>query len=315
MSDISIIIVNWNTKDYLRKCISSILHYSDRSSLQIEIIIVDNDSDDGSPEMIINEFPEVTLIQLDNNVGFARGNNTGIEKSTGRYLCFVNSDVEFIEDSISRMYDYMEKNESIGVLGPQLLNADKTLQPSYTGALSLWRYFCRALFIDRAFPQLKLFSGYEMTYFKGDRIQDVDILIGAFWMIRKEAIDVVGVLDDRYFMYSEDRDWCYRFRKNGWRVVYFPGTKVIHYGGGSSKRAPIKYYAELQKSIHQYWKTHKTTPSLMMFSALMMLYNILRLSGWFALFIIKPSRRDECSYQMKKYARGLSALISCILKK
>lgn len=275
--DVSIIIVSWNACDYLYKCLKSIYTYT--SGVSFEVIVVDNNSSDDSVSMVEEHFKDVRLIKSNENLGFAKGNNVGIQQSNGRYLCLINSDVELIENSIKFLYDYMESQPSISVLGPELLNADKTHQPSYKRFPTVWNMFTRAFAFDNIFPKSKLFGDALMTYFDGKTTQSVDVLIGAFWMIRREAIENTGLLDADYFMYSEDKDWCFRFKKQGWQIIYYPETKAIHYGGGSSVNASEKFYIEQARANLQYYEKNYNKISQQCLYIIMLLHNIIRLTG------------------------------------
>ncbi len=275
--DVSIIIVSWNACDYLHTCLKSIYTYT--SGVSFEVIVVDNNSSDNSVSMVEEHFKDVRLIKSNENLGFAKGNNVGILQSSGRYLCLINSDVELIENSIKIMFDYMKSQPSIGVLGPELLNADKTQQRSYKSFPTVWNMFTRALALDKIFPRSKLFGDALMTYFDGKTTQSVDVLIGAFWFIRRDATDIVGLLDEGYFMYSEDKDWCFRFKKHGWQVLYYPETKVIHYGGGSSTHASERFYIEQARSNLQYYTKNYGDITRKCLYFIMLFHNLIRLAG------------------------------------
>ena len=145
------------------------------------------------------------------------------------------------------MLAYMNEHPEIGMLGPQILDSNGNIQRSCMGFPTLWNTSCRALALDTLFPKSKLFGGYMMTFWPHDSIRDVNVINGCFWMVKREALDEVGLLDERFFIYAEDKDWCKRFWDAGWKVVYFPEAKAIHYGGASSSNAPIKFHIEMQK--------------------------------------------------------------------
>ena len=250
--DVSIIIVSWNALEYLIKCLKSI--YRHKGSQQYEIIVVDNASTDNSPEIIRKKFPEVRVIENKCNLGFAKANNIGIKNSSGKFLCFVNSDVELINDCISILLEYLENLQGVGIVGPKVLNSDHTLQNSVQGFPTIWNSFCRAIGLDTLFPKSRVFTGQLMSWWNHGKDRKVDILSGCFWMVRKKALEQVGLLDERFYIYAEDKDWCKRFSDAGWYVVFNPEAEIIHYGGASSANAPIKYYLEMQKANLQYWK-------------------------------------------------------------
>ena len=243
---VSVIIVSWNAKSYLEQCLASL---TDRvCRYPMEIIVVDNASTDGSPECVRDCFPYVRLIRNNSNLGFARANNIGIAASTGKYVCLINSDVKVLDDCITRLVEYCETHPDVGMVGPRIIGGDGLLQRSCRGFPSLWNMFCRALSLDAHFPRIKAFSGYALAYWPHDTQAEVDILSGCFWLIRKGSLTKVGLLDETFFMYGEDMDWCRRFWSGGWKLVFLPSATAIHYGGASSANAPVRFQAEMQRA-------------------------------------------------------------------
>jgi hypothetical protein len=244
--DISIIIVSWNAKKYLLECLQALAH--ETANREVEIFVVDNASSDGSPELVIEQFPHVKLIRNGPNLGFAKANNIAIKQSGYKYVFFINSDVTVQEGCIDRMIAYMAAHPEIGILGPKIIDQFGRTQRSCMEFSTLWNTFCNALALYRLFPESKLFAGQMMTYWPHSMICHVEVINGCFWMVRREALDQVGLLDESHFIYGEDIDWCKRFHKAGWKVVFFPAAQAIHYGGASSSSAPIKFYIEKQKA-------------------------------------------------------------------
>lgn len=298
MIDISIIIVSWNASDFLEKCIQSILKES--SNIQFEIIVVDNDSTDGSPEMLQNLFPSVNLIRNNENFGFAKANNIGIRKARGNYICLINSDVEVLPECFVRMLEYMKKNPEIGMLGPQILNPDETVQRTCRGWPTLWNLFCRAIALDTLFPKMKMFSCREMTYWAQDSIREIEVLSGCFLMVRRGAMDKVGLLDERFFIYAEDVDWCKRFWMAGWKVVYYPLAQSIHYGGASSENAPVRFYLEMQRANLCYWQKHHGGLAQKGYICIVAFHHVIRLIVAITQYFIRPSKRSQNLYKLKR---------------
>jgi hypothetical protein len=261
---------------------------------------MDNNSSDGSPEMIRNEFPQLTLICTGSNLGFAKANNIGIKKSFGRYLCLINSDIQVLNNSIDLMVNYMDQHPEIGVLGPKVLNSDLTLQPNFGGFPTLWTSFCRALALDRIFPHSKVFGGERMTFFSGDNVCSVDTLDGLFLLVRKEALDAVGLLDEDFFMYFEDVDWCKRFHKVNWGIVYYPEAMVIHYGGASSSNDPIKFYLQKLRAGLLYWRKYNNRISQLIYLLIVLLHHSIRVSGWIFGYVIRPSEKDIIRHKINR---------------
>lgn len=296
---LSIVIVTWNAKKYARECLTSLRQQC--ADLGAEIIVVDNASSDGTPELIREEFPEVRLIEAGANLGFAKGNNVGIRNSRGKYLALVNSDVNVPNGCLAAMLEKMEQESTIGVLGPRMRIPDGRVGRSYMRFPTVWNWFCRALALDSLFRNAGLFGGFLMTDFDNTRTADVDVLNGWFWMVRREALDKVDLLDERFFMYGEDIDWCRRFHQEGWRVVYFAGAEALHYGGASSSNAPVRFYIEMQRAnIDYYRKTCENRLRRAAFISVTWLHHAIRFLGYTAVFLLKQSQRSEAAFKMKR---------------
>lgn len=306
MSDISIIIVSWNAKDFLLNCLESIK--AQTLSATMEIIVVDNASSDGSPEAVEKKYPDVHLIRNDQNYGFAKANNIGIKESKGRYICLINSDVKVLSECLTRLYDYIEKNPSIGIIGPRILNSDLSIQCTCRRFPSLWNNLCSAMALSRLFTNSQIFSGEEMFYFKHDVILGVNALSGCFLMVRREAFEKVGYLDDQFFMYSEDIDWCKRFWQAGWQLVFFPDAESIHYGGASSANTPLRFSVELEESLFQYWTKHHDKFSSYVLFCILVLQHTLRILPEILLYFFKPAARRKRKLQLQKHLSCLRAL-------
>jgi hypothetical protein len=253
--DISVVIVSWNGRRFLEECLKSLVEAPMRRSL--EIIVVDNASTDGSPEMVETRFPHVKLIRNSDNFGFAKANNIGIRESKGRYVSLINSDVRVLGGCLDALAEYMDEHQDVGNVGPRILNRDMTLQSSCRRFPSLWNNFCEATGLARAVHESKFFSGQHMLYFPHDRVLEVDVLVGCFWLMRKEALESVGLLDEDFFIYSEDVDWCTRCWKTGWRIVFAPVGQAVHYREGSSSNDPVRFAVEQQRAVLYYWTKHR----------------------------------------------------------
>jgi len=297
--DISVIILSWNTKILLLRCLDSIIN--SKLKRNIEVIVVDNSSTDGSVHAVREKYPEVILIRNDANLGFAKGNNIGITRSRGRYVCFINSDVEVLDSCFDLLYDYMEQNRSVGIVGPKILWPDYTLQDSCREFPSLWNNFCAAIKLNKLFPKSDFFSGEHMMFFAHDRICRVDSLVGAFLLVRKKAIDQVGGFDERFFIYAEEIDLCRRFWMAGWEVVFYPGAEIVHFGRGSSSREPIRFTLEQQKSILQYWKKYHKIPGQVAILIIMAMNHLLRIGAGVLLLLIRSSKKNNGLNNIKKH--------------
>lgn len=249
--DLSVIIVNWNTRDLLAQCLGAV--YDTADDLNFEVIVVDNGSTDGSQAMLRDQFPRVRLIQNHENAGFARANNQALAVSKGHYALLLNSDALLLANAAQAMRDLAEMKPWAGIVGAHLLNVDGSFQASHTPFPNLWQEFLILSGLGRVlygpwYPS----RGPEED--KGP--QRVDYVEGACMLVRREAFEDVGGLDEGYFMYAEEVDWCYAMREKGWQVWYQPAAKVIHLGGGSSQNRRTQREADLYRSRVRFFRKH-----------------------------------------------------------
>lgn len=275
---VSVIIVSWNAKDYLAKCLDSLAANPGRHAL--EVIVVDNDSSDGSPELVQERYPTTRLIRSGANLGFAKANNIGLAASRGDVLMLVNSDVEVLPGCIDGLVEHLRSDRSLGMVGPRIIGGDGLLQRSCRSFPTLWNMFCRALGLDSVLGRYKLFSGYSMRYWSQLDTRHVDILTGCFWAVTREAYEDVGGLDEGFFIYGEDMDWCKRFWLKGRKLTFLSTTRAIHYGGGSSRNAPIRFFLEKQKADLQYWRKHHSALQAFGYLVISIVHMMLRIIGY-----------------------------------
>jgi len=307
--DISVVIVNWNTKDLTSQCIDSISQGHDRYST--EIILVDNASTDGSAEHFEKEFPEIHLIKNSQNMGFSKANNQGIKASSGQYICLLNSDAVILGNCLEKLCDFLKDNPKVGLVGPQLLNADGTIQHSVAGLPKPWNTLCRALALDSMFPRVELFGGYLMKNRKISETQPVEVLYGAMWVTTRQALEQVGLLDEQFFIFGEDLDWCKRFHDVGWNIVYLPSAQAIHYGGASSGKAPTRFYIEKQRSAIQYWRKHHGISGKIYCLFILALRDVLRAFGYATIWLLCPTSRERTRYLASRSYANLKWMINC----
>ena len=231
MLDLSVIVVNYNTSTFLRDCLQSV--FEQTRGLDYEVIVVDNASWDGSRELLQREFPKVRTIFNSENKGFAAANNQAIRVAQGRYVLLLNSDTRVLDGAIQKTFHFMEEHAEASIVGCKLLNSDGTLQPSCMSFPTVWNLFSEAFFLYILFRRTRLFGAYHMTYFDYDTVRPVDIVKGAFMMLRREVSEGVGLFDEAYFMYTEETDLCYRAKQKGFQAFFFPFARIIHFGGGS----------------------------------------------------------------------------------
>ncbi len=238
MKDISIIIVNYNVKEFVLNLISSIEKSS--KNLAVEVIIVDNASSDGSVELIRNRFPNVKLIVNSENIGFGKANNQGIEIAKGKFILFLNPDTVLKEDTLHKMVDFLNSNPKIGMATCKVLNPDGSLQLACRRSYPTpWVSFTKIAGLSKIFPKSKIFAQYNLTYLPENATYEVDAISGSFMFLKREILDKVKGFDSDFFMYGEDLDLCYRVRENGYKIFYFYETEIIHYKGESTKRSNI----------------------------------------------------------------------------
>jgi len=251
--DLSIIIVNWNTREFLAQCLESLKTHTKKISY--EIIVVDNFSSDGSPEMVEKEFPEVSLIKNKENLGFGRANNQGFVKARGKYILFLNSDVSVNENCLDQMYDFMETRPNVGASACRLTFPDGTLQHSCRRFPTLKVYSLMLLGLRFFIPNMKPFREYLMLDWNHADEREVDQIMGSFMYIRKDVLDEVGSFDERYWMYFEEVDLCWRMKRAGWKIVHYPHASAIHFLSKSSEQwGERKRINEFQTSLLKYFR-------------------------------------------------------------
>lgn len=248
---LSIIIVNWNTLELLTQCLKSIPALRDDSTEnEIEVLVVDNASSDDSAQYVRDNFPLVKLIENDQNVGFAQANNQAILKSQGKYVLLLNPDTEMIADTIEILLNFIEEHPEVGAVGPRILNPNGSLQESCYPEPTLKRELWRLLHLD----WLRPYGVYRMDSWPLNQNRPVDVLLGACLLLRREVLEQVGLLDENYFMYSEEVDLCFRVRKAGWQIVWVYDAQIVHYGGQSTQQIASEMFLHLYKSKLYYFR-------------------------------------------------------------
>lgn len=228
--DLSIVIVNWNTRELLRDCLNSV--FLGLGALQAEVIVSDNGSGDGSVEMLRAEFPAVTVIENGENLGFAAGNNVALRRVRGRHVLLLNTDTLVHGDVLPRAVAWLDAHPGVGILGPRVLNTDGTVQPSCSAFPSLRHLAMQTLGLTR----VARWDRYRMTGWDRTTERRVDVISGAAMFVRRTAMEEVGLLDESFFFYGEETDWCHRFARAGWELVFAPIPEVTHFGGGAVRR-------------------------------------------------------------------------------
>lgn len=253
--DVSIIILNYNTCRLTMDCLRSV--YDSETNYIYEIILIDNNSRDDSVERISAEFPDVLLIANSDNVGFARANNQGIEVASGRYVLLLNSDTVVRKDTLETMVSFMDSRPDLGASGCKVILPDGSLDKACKrGFPTPSASFYYAFGFSKLFPARPRFNGYQLGYLDPDQDYPVDCLVGAFMLLRRETIEQVGGLDEAFFMYGEDLDWCFRIKEAGWGIYYYPRTSIVHLKGGSARRRPFKIVYEFHRAMILFHRKH-----------------------------------------------------------
>jgi hypothetical protein len=249
--ELSILLLSWNVRDLLRTCLASLPLTDPR----VEIVVVDAASADGSAEMVRAEFPGVTLIASADNLGYSRGNNLGLRAARGRYLLILNPDTEVVDDALAQMGAYLDAHPDVGLLGPQLILPDGTIQPTRRRFPTLATGFFESTWFQPLAPR-RLLDRYYARDLRDDAVVEVDWIVGAALFVRRAAYEQVGGLDEGFFMYSEELDWCRRMKAAGWKVVYFPQARIIHHHARSSAQVPAATHIRYSSSKVRYYRKY-----------------------------------------------------------
>ncbi|MBI4215250.1 MAG: glycosyltransferase family 2 protein [Parcubacteria group bacterium] len=252
--DLSIIIVSWKVKDLLKKCLNSI--FEQTKGLEFEVIVIDNDSRDGTAEMVKRDFPAVNFVESKENLGFAKANNIGILKAKGRYTLLLNPDTEILDGALDKCVQYLDKHPEAGALGCKLLYPDGSLQESCRRFPAFWDQFFVLLKLHNFFPNWGPIGRYYMKDFKYDRVEEVDQIMGAFMLARREIFERIGYLDERFFAWFEEVDWCRRVKEAGMKIIFYPDAVVIHHKGQSFNQYFQRQWL-FDKSLLYYFKKHR----------------------------------------------------------
>ena len=301
--DVSIIVVNWNTRELLRNCLASV--YEQTTGISFSVIVADNASTDGSVEMIARDFRRVQLIANSENRGFAAANNQGIALAKGRYILLLNSDTIVLDHAIEKTMAFADAHPRTAVVGCRVLNSDGTLQNSCFMFPSGLNMLLSATYLYKLVPGSRLFGRERMTYWDRRDARDVDVVSGCFMFLRREAIEQVGVMDEAFFMYAEETDWCYRFKKEGWAVTFDPSATIIHLGGASSRQAASAMRLQLSGSILYFLKKHKSRLEYTLGCLLIALFFLVRIPFWLAKGCLFRRERSHSWRVVRTYAAGV----------
>lgn len=265
--DLGIVVTSYNTRELLRACLRSI--YANEGDLSLEVCVVDNASSDGSAEMVAAEFPQVNLIAGTENVGYPAANNRGLEalgfgrsrvpnarSQTPRFVLLLNPDTELPPDALVKMLDFMAEHPDAGAAGPKLVRPDGSLDLACRRSFPTPEVaFYRLTGLSRLFPNNQRFGEYNLTYLDPDQVVEVDSVVGAFMLVRAEAIEQAGLMDEDFFMYGEDLDWAYRIKAAGWKIYYNPAVTVLHVKRASTRHCP-RAQVEFYRAMDVFYRKH-----------------------------------------------------------
>lgn len=252
---LSVIIVNYNVRPFLENALVSA--QKALRGIEGEIFVVDNASDDGSVEMVQSQFPDVKFIANETNVGFAAANNLALKQARGTYLLLLNPDTIVQEDTFRVMINFFEENPDVGLAGCKILNPDGSLQLACRRSFPTpWVAFTKIIGLSTLFPNTKLMGKYNLTFLDPNESYEVDAVSGSFMFLRRKVYEDVGGLDEQFFMYGEDLDWCYRIQQAGWKIYYVHSTQIVHFKGESAKRSDVDELKVFYDAMHLFVKKH-----------------------------------------------------------
>jgi hypothetical protein len=261
--------------------------------------------------MVEASYPEARLIRNARNEGFGRANNIGIRQSRGRYVALVNTDVVVLPGAFDRLIEYLERHPLTAMIGPKVLNGDGSLQVSYRRFPTVGHCLMRTFALDTLLPRWS--GGRFGVGVRGAEAPraacPVDVLSGCFWLLRREQMDQVGLLDEAFFIYGEDMDWSRRFHAAGFEVIYEPAAEIIHYGGGSTANRAVWYYVELYKADMYYWGKHHGWWGKQFYAVNILLHQLLRILPRLIEYLLRPARRAETRFKIERSMACLRWLI------
>lgn len=300
MVDLSIIIVSWNCRQYLKDCLhslpDSIRHYSYR------VIVVDNGSTDGTPSMVEEEYPDVNLVKNSSNRGFAAANNQAFQSSASRYVLMLNADTILQSGALDNLIRFLDQHPEVWAAGPSMRNGDMSLQRTGVRFPSNWNILVETFFLDRMFPRSRVFGRHRELYEDPMRSRKVDYLQGSCLMFRSEVFNRIGYLDEEYFMYFEETDFCYRIQKAGGATWCVPDANVVHFGGNRVGHYDEKRLVYYHQGLLRFYRKHYQGKQLFL-RIIVLIRSVLRLVLWAVIFAVRPSLRDAARSSIRGYQK------------
>lgn len=309
--DVSIIIASWNTRDVLRNCLKSV--YEQTKDILFEVIVIDNASSDGSIEMLKADFSQVILIGNTDNRGLAAANNQGISLAKGRYILLLNSDTIILENAVAKTIVYADKHSSAAVVGCQVWENSDTIQMTCFRFPSVVNLFLSTFRLNRVFKHNRILGREWMLWWDRNNEREVDVISGSFMLVRRKVIDEVGLMDEDYFLYYEETDWCYRFAKAGWKMLFWPKARIVHYDGGrnSSKQEAEKMFVQFQKSLLIFFKKHYGWLNYIAARLLLIVSLGLRCCFWILAMLLKQVLGSNINWEKEQLIKHWIAFKFC----
>jgi GT2 family glycosyltransferase len=303
--DLSIVIVGWNTRDVIRACLESV--FKNLGNLTAEVIVIDNGSSDHSARMIAHEFPQVRLIDNDTNRGFAAANNQGIRIARGRHVLLLNPDTVIIGDVLQETLAYARAHPDAGIVGCQVMEDATAVQRTCFRFPSPLNTFMWVTGLSAVLPRSRVAGRAAYGPWRRDGARDVDVVSGMFMLARREAIEQVGPMDEQYFVFAEEADWCRRFRDAGWRCVFAPVGRILHVDGGSksTEQADTRMYVQMQKSVLRFHRKHLGVARWLLAKVLFTTSMVARAAWWRLMAVVglgtAPRRKARLSAAAARY--------------
>ena len=303
MIDLNIIIVSWNCKNYLLKCIRSIYLYPPRCSYKITI--VDNGSSDGTVDAVMSDFPDVYVIKNETNLGFASANNLVLKQRGAHYYLLLNPDTEVYANAIQTLLEFAERNPDAYGVGPKIVNKDGTHQITGVTFPNNWNILTETFFLDRIFPKSRILGSHKKKYLDWTIPQSLDYIQGSALLIKDKALEEIGLLDEKFFLFFEETDWCYRVKKAGKEILYCPYSVIKHYGGDEQG-----HYDEIKvicyhKSLFEFYRKHYKILKRFLLRIIIFIRCIIRIFLWYGLTIFKRDIADKAKSACFGYIRTL----------
>ncbi len=308
MDDLAIVIVSWNCRDYLIGCLESIRTAGPRGPSKV--YVVDNSSSDGTVEVVRRDFPEVRLIANRENVGFAAANNQAIQESRSRYILLLNPDTTLLPGAVDGLVAFMDSHPEVSASGPALLNSDGTVQRTGVRFPANRNILCETLFLDRIFSQSKIFGRHKELYMDSSRPREVDFVHGAALMARRKAVERIGGLDEGFFMYFEETDWCWRMKAEGGKVYYSAVSGIVHHSGSEAGHFDERRLVHYHASLLRFYKKHYGTVRLTLLRPILVLRSMIRILVWGAFYAVNPDRREVAKSCIRGYLKVLRMALS-----